>query len=148
MDNMYHIGYTPDTYSVKHPKFKVKSSHPSKDAAQEAIEAIRRRSPGGELQAYYEILTTDEVKARNEDAKRASALARAGTAAKNAAAGKAKKPSTPCPVCQATSRKLFSEMGGLQTRKCRNGHTFAYDTFGGGGRYTQTYNQFCRSQGR
>lgn len=32
-----------------------------------------------------------------------------------------------CPVCDATSMKLYSEMGGLQTRQCRNGHVFEYD---------------------
>lgn len=32
-----------------------------------------------------------------------------------------------CPTCQAKSKKLFSEMGGLQTRKCKNGHVFEYD---------------------
>lgn len=36
-----------------------------------------------------------------------------------------------CPTCDAKSKKLFSEMGGLQTRRCRNGHDFEVDTFGG-----------------
>lgn len=36
-----------------------------------------------------------------------------------------------CPTCQAKSKKLFSEMGGLQTRRCRNGHHFEVDTWGG-----------------
>lgn len=33
--------------------------------------------------------------------------------------------------CGAKSKKLFSEMGGLQTRRCQNGHLFEFDTFGG-----------------
>lgn len=32
-----------------------------------------------------------------------------------------------CPTCGAKSRKLYSEMGGLQTRECHNGHRFEYD---------------------
>lgn len=49
---------------------------------------------------------------------------------KNAAAGK--KPEAPkhvaCPKCKLkTSKVLYSEFGGLQTRKCKNGHTFRYD---------------------
>lgn len=32
-----------------------------------------------------------------------------------------------CPSCGAKSKKLFSEMGGLQTRQCQNGHRFEYD---------------------
>jgi ribosomal protein L37AE/L43A len=36
-----------------------------------------------------------------------------------------------CPTCNAKSKKLRSEMGGLQTRKCRNGHYFEVDMFFG-----------------
>lgn len=36
-----------------------------------------------------------------------------------------------CPTCEAKSKKLFSEMGGLQTRRCKNGHLFEVDTFFG-----------------
>ena len=36
-----------------------------------------------------------------------------------------------CPTCNAKSKKLFSEMGGLQTRRCKNGHNFEVDTFFG-----------------
>lgn len=32
-----------------------------------------------------------------------------------------------CPRCNAKSKKLYSEMGGLQTRQCHNGHMFEYD---------------------
>jgi hypothetical protein len=32
-----------------------------------------------------------------------------------------------CPTCGAKSRKLYSEMGGYQTRMCQNGHEFNYD---------------------
>ena len=36
-----------------------------------------------------------------------------------------------CPACKAKSKKLYSEMGGLQTRKCKNGHYFEIDMFMG-----------------
>ena len=32
-----------------------------------------------------------------------------------------------CPTCQAKSKKLYSEMGGVETRRCQNGHLFEYD---------------------
>lgn len=32
-----------------------------------------------------------------------------------------------CPTCGFRTRKLFSEMGGLQTRQCGQGHRFKYD---------------------
>lgn len=44
---------------------------------------------------------------------------------------KAKRNFILCPTCQAKSKKLRSEMGGLQTRRCRNGHLFEVDTFFG-----------------
>lgn len=36
-----------------------------------------------------------------------------------------------CPTCESKSKKLFSEMGGLQTRRCQKGHLFEVDTFFG-----------------
>ncbi len=43
-----------------------------------------------------------------------------------------KKPATPrsfivCPSCQAKSKVLRTEFGGLQTRECKNGHIFEFD---------------------
>ena len=32
-----------------------------------------------------------------------------------------------CPVCESKSKKLYQEMGGLQTRLCHRGHEFEYD---------------------
>jgi hypothetical protein len=32
-----------------------------------------------------------------------------------------------CPRCEAKSKVLYSMFGGLQTRRCRNGHEFTYD---------------------
>lgn len=36
-----------------------------------------------------------------------------------------------CPTCNGKSRKIRSEMGGLQTRVCKKGHYFEVDTFFG-----------------
>ena len=36
-----------------------------------------------------------------------------------------------CPTCDSKSKKLRSEMGGLQTRRCQRGHLFEVDTFFG-----------------
>lgn len=36
-----------------------------------------------------------------------------------------------CPTCNSKSKKLRSEMGGLQTRECQRGHYFEVDTFFG-----------------
>lgn len=32
-----------------------------------------------------------------------------------------------CPHCRSTSKLLYTEMGGLQTRRCKRGHQFEYD---------------------
>lgn len=32
-----------------------------------------------------------------------------------------------CPTCKAKSKMLSTEMGGYQTRECKNGHRFNYD---------------------
>ena len=32
-----------------------------------------------------------------------------------------------CPRCQAKSKVLRTEFGGLQTRECKNGHIFEWD---------------------
>lgn len=57
---------------------------------------------------------------------------RKAAGAKKAAATRAKNASKPrnficCPQCQAKSKKMFSDFGGLQTRQCQNGHTFEFD---------------------
>jgi hypothetical protein len=67
-----------------------------------------------------------EVKGVQDTRRKAGAVKAAKTRAKNVAKG-AKPQFICCPTCGAKSKKLFSEMGGLQTRKCQRGHTFEYD---------------------
>lgn len=145
----YYIGYMPDnSFSGKISKFKIKDKAPSKPEAQEKLKDIIRKFPAhlGSC-PDYKILTAPEIQALWKQAKEASKAKRLkslkGTLSKKKAEGKVTKPTfVLCPQCQAKSKKLYSEMGGLQTRKCKNGHTFGYDTFGGGKRFCQTYDQF------
>ena len=142
---IYHVGYVPYQH-MKKKKFKVKSSHPTKPEARVAMKALYAKIEkfGGMIGTDYEIKSDAEVKAQWAECDEKTKQKRAVAVEKRKASGK-----TPtfilCPRCQAKSKKLHSEMGGLQTRVCQNGHEFAYDTFGGTGRYTQTYNQFCNS---
>lgn len=71
------------------------------------------------------LLQQQRAEVRNERRKKGAEKA-AKTRAKNKAKG-VKPEFVLCPTCQAKSKKLHSEMGGLQTRKCQNGHTFEYD---------------------
>lgn len=79
----------------------------------------------------YRRLTKKVAKDRTRRLEEGKAKATA-TRAKNVASGK--KPKAPtrvaCPVkgcgCK-TSKVLFSEMGGLQHRKCKKGHRFTFD---------------------
>jgi hypothetical protein len=67
-----------------------------------------------------------EIEAEKAARRRAGQAKAAAKRAKNAAAGR-----TPrfilCPRCRARSRILFTEMGGLQNRRCSAGHEFTYD---------------------
>jgi hypothetical protein len=73
---------------------------------------------------YKKLLA--EVKGIQDARRKKGSEKAAKTRAKNAAKGI--KPSfICCPTCGAKSKKLYSEMGGLQTRKCQNGHHFEYD---------------------
>jgi hypothetical protein len=81
----------------------------------------------------YRAVDPAELKALQEERKVVT-IARRKKGAEKAAKTRAKnkaKGVTPsfilCPTCRAKSKKLHSEMGGLQTRKCQNGHTFEYD---------------------
>lgn len=48
-----------------------------------------------------------------------------------------------CPHCQAKSSKQSSCMGGLETRRCKNGHVFEWDRWiGSRGGWNQAYSTF------
>ena len=80
----------------------------------------------------YRILTSFQLQKLLEkvsaDRKKKGLAKAAATRARKAALGiTTPKSFICCPSCGAKSKKLFSEFGGLQTRKCQNGHTFEYD---------------------
>ncbi len=70
------------------------------------------------------LLAKDGKRRKEEGVKKAQA-----TREKNIAKGVKRKPAVKvvCPKCRASSKKLFSEMGGLQTRQCKMGHRFTFD---------------------
>lgn len=76
------------------------------------------------LQEIYEEIDKNAAKRVKAGQQRAAA-----TRARRVEKGE--KPKAPtfvlCPTCNARSKKLFSEFGGLQTRKCQNGHRFTHD---------------------
>jgi hypothetical protein len=48
-----------------------------------------------------------------------------------------------CPTCNSKSKKLSSCFGGLETRECKNGHTFEKDrAFGGAIPATPLFKEF------
>lgn len=70
------------------------------------------------------VLAALKATIKNEQADRRAA------GAKKAAATRAKRGAAAyvlCPTCGAKSKKLRSEFGGLETRRCQHGHTFEYD---------------------
>jgi len=73
---------------------------------------------------YKKLLATVKANVASRRAKGAEKAAK--TRAKNIERG-AKPQFICCPTCGAKSKKLYSEMGGLQTRRCQRGHTFEYD---------------------
>jgi len=145
---MYNVGYVPDTYSVKFSKFKIKASFKTKAEAQVGRKELIEKAAKYGFDVYYDILSDVQVREQwAEQAAKSKELAakkRAKTLSKRTPEEK-KQVFVLCPRCKAKSKKLCSEMGGLQTRVCRNGHEFAYDTFGGRNTYTQSYDQFTRN---
>ncbi len=84
----------------------------------------------GDRAVRYSILSPRQLKALLGEVQGEQAARRA-KGVKKAVATRAKTPKEArfvcCPTCGAKSKKLFSEFGGLQTRKCQRGHTFEYD---------------------
>lgn len=83
--------------------------------------------------ADYRVLGPVQLKRLQDEIKAEQYARRKKGAAKAAATRKARGPAAfiLCPTCNAKSKKLRSEMGGLQTRVCKNGHYFEVDTFFG-----------------
>jgi hypothetical protein len=141
----YHVGYIPDTYKKGGAKFKIKASFPTKKAAEEGRTQLITKAAKYNIEVWYNILTDNEVKTQWDSCNTKAKEIRINSLKKTNETRKAhgiQKSFILCPRCNAKSKKLYSEMGGLQTRICKNGHSFGYDTFSGINRYTQTYDQF------
>jgi hypothetical protein len=114
-------------------KITIKGRADTKEAAIELRDQLYARCPK-HVYVVYEIL--GPVQYKNLLAKvNEEKIAIRKQAAKKASDTRKKNGTTPnficCPTCGAKSKKLYSEMGGLQTRKCQNGHLFEKDTWGG-----------------
>ncbi len=77
----------------------------------------------------YRILGPKQLKALQAEIKAEQDARRKGGAKKAAETRKKRGPNNfiLCPKCKAKSKLLFSEFGGLQTRRCQNGHQFEHD---------------------
>jgi hypothetical protein len=93
-----------------------------------AAEQIQRQL-SEKSDALYKVLGPVQLrKLQAEIAAETAARRKAGArkaAAKRAASG---TNFILCPNCKAKSKRLYSEMGGLQTRRCQNGHIFTFDS--------------------
>lgn len=109
---------------------KFKGYDITREGAEHHRDQMYSKLHGEARNVRYEVLSPRQLKALLKAVQGEQAARRAKGAVK-AAKTRAKTPKEArfvcCPTCGAKSKKLFSEMGGLQTRKCQNGHTFEYD---------------------
>jgi hypothetical protein len=133
----YIVGYIADTRAGT---FKVKKICYERSQAETILKQLFANFPKHICPPNYEILTEEQFRDRIKFEKAVAIEKRKATIARKAAkspTGKIEKKFVLCPACNGKTKKLGSEMGGLQTRKCSHcGKVFGYDTFGGGGRYT------------
>jgi len=118
-------------------KVLIKSRHETREEAERARDVRMSKLHGMAAETYFHVLGPRQLKKKIEEQKAAAAARRkkgqeraAKTREKNKEKGKRPR-FILCPTCGAKSKKLYSEMGGLQTRQCRNGHLFEVDTFFG-----------------
>jgi len=127
--NNFHVGHVPDTYKGN-AKFQIKASYPTMAAAKQGRKDFIAKAAKYRFDVDYDILTTKQVQAQWAEcaakSKEKAAKKRAATLASKTPEQR-KKTYILCPHCHAHSKLLYSEMGGYQTRKCKNGHTFNYD---------------------
>lgn len=108
---------------------KVKETHTDKGVLQ--AEKARLLDISGKLGKYpdYRVLGPKQLQALRDEVEAEVAARRAKGATKAAATRKQRGAAAfiLCPTCGCKSKKLCSEFGGLQTRRCQRGHTFEYD---------------------
>jgi hypothetical protein len=139
----YYVGYYQETWrNEKVQKFIIKGVADTKDAADKINKKLSEKldkysfhvghtlcKHAGKkrpIKLHYKILSERQYKAHQASRKQAASEKRQATIAKKP---KSERTRTfiLCPRCRATSKLICSEMGGLQTRVCKNGHQFEYD---------------------
>lgn len=112
---------------------KVRSVHPTRSEADKALKARVAKLSGAAAEADYTVMSDRQLAAfrstvaSNVAQRRAAgAVKAAAKRAARAAAGEAPR-FVLCNRCGARSKKLCSEFGGLETRRCQAGHEFTYD---------------------
>lgn len=130
---MYYLVLVQRRYDGKMKGLRVKKQTKSKRACEHERDRLEKTIGG--MSADYRVLDEAGYKKLHAEMERvfaenrkAGAARRSRAAAERRAAGH-KPHFILCPTCGCKSRKLFSEMGGLQTRRCQRGHHFEVDTF-------------------
>lgn len=123
-------------FVLRNDKLVIKAQSKSKHVVMMARERAFKKLPkcGN---ADYQIVDDKglqelrDLKAKNQAARRKKGQEQAAkTRDENRKRGK-KPHFILCPTCKSKSKLLFSEFGGMQTRKCKRGHLFEVDTFFG-----------------
>jgi hypothetical protein len=109
------------------PRFKGYAM--TREGAEAIREGLYAKLVGEASNVSYKVLSPRQLSALLKDIQGERKARRAKGAVKAAKTRASRGPNNfiCCPTCGAKSKKLFSEMGGLQTRKCQRGHTFEYD---------------------
>jgi hypothetical protein len=130
-DAKYFVGYETERWTQsagghKATKWIFKWCGSDKAKATEVCKQCNT-STGAFEPMRHEVITNKKYKEILASLKEQSSAARKATLKKNADKPKKKPTFILCPHCQATSKLLSSEMGGYQTRRCKDGHEFNYD---------------------
>jgi hypothetical protein len=123
----FNVGHIPEHWDGKAKKFVIKQSFETKTAAEKFKKECYKKLPS-HIEVLYLTYSKKEVEVQWEQcSKESKEKAAAKRAQKKSSGEKVKRTFILCPRCKATSKLLYSEFGGLQTRRCKNGHTFEYD---------------------
>jgi hypothetical protein len=110
---------------------RVKSTHATRSAAESAERKAFKFFIDHNMDLPdYRVLGPIQLKKLQEQVAQVKKFRRAEAVKKTQKTRKERgsKPTfIKCPHCGAKSKKLYSEMGGLQTRRCQNGHHFEHD---------------------
>ena len=117
------------SYAKGKRTLKIKGTAPTRQEAEALRDGMYAKLFGEARNVTYSVLGPSQLKALEEQIK-SEQLARRQKGVERAAETRKKNGPAAficCPKCGAKSKKLYSEMGGLQTRVCQRGHRFEYD---------------------